>query len=107
MPSNPLTDPAWADRCVEFIDRFVARVRRYTTQPVVTTARGLVFGLLASFGVVAIIVMLGIGLTRGLQSALDAAFDHQVSVWVSYFVLSALCFLAGTILMRKRFKEEK
>lgn len=107
MPSNPLTDPAWADRCVDFIDRNVARVRRYTTQPVVTTARAVVFGLLAAFGIIAALVMLCIGVTRGLQAALDAAFDHQTSVWVSYFVLSALCLLAGTILMRKRFKEEQ
>mgnify|MGYP006270521655 CR=1 FL=1 len=107
MPSNPLTDPQWADRCVDFIDRNVAKVRRYTTQPVVATARGLVFGLLASFGIVAALVMLAIGLTRGLQSALDAAVDHQTAVWLSYFVLSALCLLAGTILMRKRFKEDE
>ena len=107
MPSNPLTDPQWADRCVDFIDRNVAKVRRYTTQPVVATARGLVFGLLASFGIVAALVMLAIGLTRGLQSALDAAVDHKTAVWLSYFVLSALCLLAGTILMRKRFKEDK
>lgn len=107
MPSNPLTDPQWADRCVDFIDRNVAKVRRYTTQPVVATARGLVFGLLASFGIVAALVMLAIGLTRGLQSALDAAVDHKTAVWLSYFVLSALCLLAGTILMRKRFKEDE
>ena len=107
MPSNPLTDPEWADRSVDFIDRNVARVRRYTTQPVVTTARGLVFGLLAGFGIVAMIVLLCIGLVRGLQAALDAAFAHDTSVWVSYFVVSAVFLLLGTFLMRKRFKEEE
>ena len=48
MVSNPLTDPQWADRTVDFIDRWVSTIRRYTTQPIVTGARGLVFGLLAS-----------------------------------------------------------
>lgn len=107
MPSNPLTDPEWADRSVEFIDRNVARVRRYTTQPVVATARGLVFGLLAGFGIVGVVVMFCVGLLRGLQAALDNAFAHETSVWVSYFVVSGLFLLLGTFLMRKRFKEEE
>ena len=107
MVSNPLTDPEWADRSVDFIDRVIARVRRYTTQPVVTTARGLVFGLLAGFGIVAVIAVTGIGITRGLQAALDAALPRDAAVWVSYLVLSGLCFLAGTLLMRKRFKSDE
>ena len=107
MPSNPLTDPEWADRTVDFIDRTIAKVRRYTTQPLVTTARGLVFGLLAGFGIIGVIVLLCIGLMRGLQAALDAAVSHETSVWISYFVVSALFLLAGTILMRKRFKEDE
>lgn len=107
MPSNPLTDPEWADRSVEFIDRNIARVRRVTTQPLVTTARGLVFGLLAAFGIVGVIVLLLVGILRGLQAALDAVVAHQTSVWISYFVASGLFLLAGTILMRKRFNENE
>lgn len=106
MPSNPLTDPEWAARSVDFIDRWVQLVRRYTTQPIVTTARGLVFGLLATFGFVSVIVVLCIGVTRGLIAALDAGLSHDQAVWGSYFILSALCFLLGTILMRKRFKKD-
>ena len=75
MVSNPLTDPEWADRSVDLIDRVISRVRRYTTQPIVATARGLVFGLLAGFGIIAVIVVLGVGITRGLQEALDAAMN--------------------------------
>ena len=74
---------------------------------IVATARGLVFGLLAAFGIVAVIVVLGIGITRGLQDALDAGLPRDAAVWVSYFVLSGLCFLAGTLLMRKRFKSDE
>ena len=107
MPSNPLTDPEWADRSVDFIDRNVARVRRYTTQPVVTTARGVVFGLLAGFGIVGAIVLLCVGLVRGLQAALDSFLAHEAAVWVSYFVLGGLFLVIGTFLMRKRFKEEE
>ena len=106
MPSNPLTDPEWADRSVDFIDRWVQLVRRYTTQPIVTTARGLVFGLLAAFGIVSVFVVLSVGIARGLIAALDAGLSHDQAVWGTYFILSALFFLLGTFLMRKRFKED-
>ena len=106
MVSNPLTDPEWADRTVDFIDRVVSTVRRYTTQPLVTTARGLVFGLLGTFGVVGILVLLIVGVTRGLQAALDAVVNHDASVWISYFILSAVFAVIGFILMRRRYTEE-
>ena len=106
MVSNPLTDPEWADRTVDFIDRVVSTVRRYTTQPLVTTARGLVFGLLGSFGIVGILVLLIVGIPRGLQAALDSVVNHDASVWISYFILSAVFAVIGFILMRRRYTEE-
>ena len=107
MVSNPLTDPEWAGRTVDFIDRTVATVRRYTTQPLVTTARGVVFGLLASFGIVTGLVLLLVGTVRGLQAALDAVVDHDKSVWISYFILSAVFLVIGTVLMRRRYVPEE
>ena len=107
MVSNPLTDPEWADRTVDFIDRVVRTIRRYTTQPLVTTARGIVFGLLGSFGVVGILVLLIIGLTRALQAGLDSVVNHEASVWISYFILSAVFAVIGTILMRRRYTKEE
>ena len=106
MVSNPLTDPEGADRTVDFIDRVVSTVRRYTTQPLVTTARGLVFGLLGTFGIVGILVLLIVGITRGLQAALDSVVNHDASVWISYFILSAVFAVIGFILMRRRYTEE-
>lgn len=106
MATNPLSDPDWATRIVDFIDRWVGTVRRYTTQPLVTTARGLVFGLLGAFGFVAMVVLFVVGLTRGLQSALDLIVDHEAAVWISYFILSAVFLLIGAILMRRRYTEE-
>jgi hypothetical protein len=106
MVSNPLTDPEWADRSVDFIDRVVSTIRRYTTQPIVTTARGIVFGLLGSVGVVAMAVLLIVGVTRGLQAALDAVVNHEAAVWISYFILAAIFGLLGALLMRRRYTEE-
>ena len=105
MASNPLTDPEWATRTVDFIDRAVSTVRRYTTQPVVTTARGAVFGILASFGIAGGLALLCIALARGVQAGLDSVLSHAVAVWLSYFILGAVFLVLGIILMRKRFTE--
>lgn len=102
MPSNPLTDPDWAGRSVDFIDRVVATIRRYTTSPLLKTARGLVFGLLGAIGLISAFTLLCIVLVRGLQSALDAVVDHPTSVWISYFILSAVFLLIGIVLLRRR-----
>lgn len=102
MVSNPFTDPNWAERSVDTIDRWVQKVRRYTTQPIVTAARGLVFGLLAIFGGLTVLVLLLIALPRALHGLFDNAVDRDTAVWIGYFVLSALFALAGVALMRKR-----
>jgi hypothetical protein len=52
-------------------------------------------------------VLLLVGLVRGLQAALDAVVDHQTSVWISYFILSALFLVIGIVLMRKRYTPEE
>jgi hypothetical protein len=107
MASNPLNDPEWATRAVDFIDRIVGSIRKYTTQPLILVARGIVFGLLAGFGIAVALVLVLIGLSRGLQSALDAVFEHEVSVWVSYFILSAIFLVIGIVLMRRRYTPEQ
>lgn len=107
MVSNPLNDPEWATRAVDVIDRIVGSIRKYTTQPLIIVARGIVFGLLAGFGIAVALVLALIGLSRGLQSALDAVFEHEVSVWVSYFMLSAIFLVVGIVLMRRRYTTDK
>ena len=107
MASNPLNDPEWATRAVDVIDRIVGSIRKYTTQPLIIVARGIVFGLLAGFGIAVALVLVLIGLSRGLQSALDAVFEYEVSVWVSYFILSAIFLVIGIVLMRRRYTPEQ
>jgi hypothetical protein len=107
MASNPLNDPEWATRAVDLIDRIVGSIRKYTTQPLIIVARGIVFGLLAGFGIAVALVLALIGLSRGLQSALDAVFEHEVAVWVSYFILSLIFLVVGIVLMRRRYTPNK
>jgi hypothetical protein len=52
------------------------------------------------------LVLLIVGITRGLQAALDSVVNHDASVWISYFILSAVFAVIGFILMRRRYTEE-
>jgi uncharacterized membrane protein len=87
---------------VEGIDK----VRNRTTKPIVMIARGLVFGLLIAFlGVMALVLLL-VGLSRGLINLLEWPFDHDSAVWISHLILGSLLVLLGAILMIKRQRKE-
>lgn len=102
MPSNPFTDPDWAQRTVAFIDKWVGFVRDRTTKPLIAVVRGIVYGVLILTGVVLITVFGLIALTRGLQSALDAGLSRDTAVWASYLILGGLLFVIGLVVARKQ-----
>ena len=106
MPSNPLTDPAWAQKTVAAIDRWVGLVRDRTTRPIITVVRGVVFGVLILTGVVLIAVLGLIALTRGLQAALDAGLSRDAAVWSSYLILGAVFLFAGLVIARKQRSDD-
>ena len=102
MPSNPFTDPDWAQRTVDFIDRWVGVVRDRTTKPLIAVVRGIVYGVLILAGVTLIAVLGVIALTRGLQAALDAGMSRDTAVWASYLILGGLLFVIGLLIARKQ-----
>ncbi len=105
MPGNPLTDPNWAAETTDTVVRLVDNVKAKTTKPAVLAARGLVFGLLAAFlGLFAVLLMM-IGVTRGIQGALDWQFEHARSVYISYFIVGGLLSIIGLLLFKKRNAE--
>lgn len=106
MAGNPLTDPNWATEFTQTIVEGIDKVRNRTTKPIVMIARGLVFGLLIAFlGVMALVLLL-VGLSRGLINLLEWPFDHDSAVWMSHLILGSLLVLAGAILMIKRQRKE-
>lgn len=106
MAGNPLNDPDLVTKVVDVIDGVVSYIRDHTTRPLVKSARGLVFGLLATFGVFAVIILFAIVVSRALQSLLDVFMSRDAAVWLSYFIASAVFLLVGTILMRRRHVKE-
>lgn len=106
MPSNPLTDPDWAQKTVAFIDRWVGLVRDRTTRPLITVVRGIVFGVLIATGVVLVSVLGIIALTRGLQAALDTGMSRDAAVWASYLIIGGVFLLAGIVIARKQRSDD-
>lgn len=102
MPSNPFTDPDWAQRTVDFIDKWVGVVRDRTTKPLIAVVRGIVYGVLILTGVILITVFGLIALTRGLQAALDAGMARDTAVWASYLIIGGLLFAIGLFVARKQ-----
>jgi hypothetical protein len=102
MPGNPLTDPNWASDTTDTLVRLVGTVREQTTTKAVFAARGLVFGIIAAFLGVFILVITIIGLMRGIQILLDLAVEQPQAVYLSYFIVGGMLCLAGLLLFKKR-----
>ncbi len=102
MAGNPLTDPNWAEATTDQVVKLVDNVKAKTTKPAVMAARGLVFGLLAVFLGIFALVLLIIGVTRGLQAAIEPLLDQGRAVYISYFIIGGILTPIGAILFKKR-----
>ena len=106
MPGNPFTDPNWAADLADTVERVVGTVRDRTTKPLVSASRGVVFGLLAAIlGVVAAILLILVA-TRATQALLDIWFRHEMSVYLSYFIVGGIICLGGLFVLSKRFSND-
>jgi len=105
--SNPFTDPRWATKTVDAIDRWVDFISDKTTRPVANLLRAIVFGLIAMVAAAIIFVLLLVAITRGINDLLDVWLGRSTAVWISYFVLSLLFATLGAWLMRKRRPKAK
>ena len=106
MPSNPFTDPQWASRTVDAIDRIVAFVRDRTTRPAVAIVRALIFGSMAIVGAIFVLIVLVIGGIRAINSLLDIWWSRDTAVWATYFIIGAVFCVAGMLLMRRRHPQD-
>jgi hypothetical protein len=106
MPGNPFTDPNWAADLADTVERVVGTVRDRTTKPLVTASRGVVFGLLAAIlGLVAAVLLIVVA-TRATQALLDIWFRHEVSVYLSYFIVGGIICLGGLFVLSKRYSND-
>lgn len=107
MISNPFTDPRWARKTVEAIDRWVDFISDKTTRPIANLVRLVVFGVIAVVATITIIVLALIGISRALNELLDIWLTRQDAVWISYFILSFVFVAIGAWLMRRRYPSKQ
>jgi len=105
--SNPFTDPRWARKTVEAIDRWVDFISDKTTRPIANLVRLVVFGVIAAVATITIIVLALIGISRALNELLDIWLTRQDAVWISYFILSFVFVVIGAWLMRRRYPSKQ
>jgi len=105
--SNPFTDPRWAKKTVEAIDRWVDFISDKTTRPIANLVRLVVFGVIAVVATITIIVLAVIGISRALNELLDVWLSRQDAVWISYFILSFVFVAIGAWLMRRRYPSKQ
>ncbi|NCX17917.1 MAG: hypothetical protein EBX15_04075, partial [Acidimicrobiia bacterium] len=65
MAGNPISDPEFPKKTVDFIDRIVGAVRDRTTKPVVAVTRGIVFGSIVAVIAISLVVLALIAIMRG------------------------------------------
>ena len=102
MAGNPLSDPEFPKKTVDFIDRVVGAVRDRTTKPVVAVTRGIVFGSIVVVVAVSLVVVALIALVRGAQEVFELFLSERRAVWASYFAVGGSFILVGALLMRAR-----
>lgn len=86
----------WTTEAADTIERTVATVRDRTVVPARTATRAVVFGLLAACFVLPALVLLTVGLFRGLSEA------FQGEVWAAWLGLGGIFLLAGGFFWAKR-----
>jgi len=96
-PAIPGLPPDWPQRATSALVDRVDDVRAKTTGPAISVARMVVYGVVALPLVIMALVLLIIGLVRGLDIALDR-------VWLAYMILGGVFVLAGLFLWTKRPK---
>ena len=102
MPGNPLTDPNWPAETADTVVRVVGTVREQTTTKAIIAARALVFGIIAAFLGLFIVVVAIIMSMRGLQALLDLAVTQPRAVYLSYFIVGGILCIVGLFLFKKR-----
>ncbi len=86
----------WPAKAADAIVNVVGSVRDRTTGPIMTIARGVVFGFFAAVLGVAVAVLVIIAAIRLLDEALPSG------VWLAYLVLGVVFLIAGALVFRKR-----
>ena len=97
----------WPAQFADSIENVVGQVRDKTTGPLLTIARGLVYGTFAAVLALTALIVAVIALIRFVDSYLpDAVFGEQ-HMWATYMVLGLLFTIVGGVLWSRRRPREQ
>lgn len=84
------------------IEQVVGAVRDKTTRPLLTIARGIVYGSFAAILTITAVVLLIIGGVRLLDNYLPSAVFGEEHTWAAYMFLGLAFVIGGALLWRRR-----
>jgi drug/metabolite transporter (DMT)-like permease len=101
LSTSPEPDPSpaegdWTVQATDTVVDLVGQVRDKTTGPLLTAARGVVYGIVVVILAVAVVVLLSIALLRFTDGYLPGG------VWAAYFVVGAVFTIVGFVLWSQR-----
>jgi histidinol dehydrogenase len=96
------TNGDWAAQAADTIEGVVTSIRNKTTVPLTTVVRAVVFGLLAAFAGGTAMVLLAIGMVRGVD-----VITGSGNVWIAHLAIGMVFVLVGVLLWRKRSPKER
>jgi len=97
MSSEQSPREDWASQLTEKVGQVVELIRDRTVRPVQTFVRAAIFGVLAFFVVIFVLVAFAIGLIRLLN---NEVFDQRV--WASYLLVGGIFVVIGAFISRMR-----
>lgn len=100
-PAGAPSNNDWPAQAADTIVRVVDAVRANTTGRLINVARYIVFGLLIAIVALAAVVLLIIGLVRGLDVLLPDAWFGDEHTWVAHLIIGCVFSGIGAILLRK------
>lgn len=98
------TSPDWPAQATDTIVSVVGQVRDKTTGPVITVARGIVYGTLAAIAGVVALVLACILLIRVLAIPVEEVTGSTDRIWIVYLGLGAVMTVVGYVLWRKAWR---
>lgn len=98
---GPTDDPDWTDQVTELVVETVDTVRSRTTGPVLDTAHGAVYGIVAAIIVLPVLIALFVGSIRLLNWAIPG------DVWIVYAIIAVVAWVPGALLWMRRERPDQ
>ncbi|MFP3899509.1 MAG: phage holin family protein [Acidimicrobiia bacterium] len=92
----------WPDQTADTVVNVVGAVRDRTTGPILTVARGVVYGLFAAIVGTAALVVFVIGAVRAINNYLPDDVFGDEHTWAAHLIVGLVLVIVGGVLFARR-----